>query len=73
MVACDNLDFKNEWFHFGCIGLKEQPKGKWFCPNYASVLKRRKITAPFGGIYFHRSSDYDRVNRTRIEVQFMRS
>ncbi|RYR66374.1 hypothetical protein Ahy_A03g012364 isoform B [Arachis hypogaea] len=29
MVACDNPDCKIEWFHFGCVGLKEQPKGKW--------------------------------------------
>ncbi|KAJ0970394.1 hypothetical protein J5N97_023271 [Dioscorea zingiberensis] len=29
MVACDNPDCKIEWFHFGCVGLKEHPKGKW--------------------------------------------
>ncbi|KAK4406034.1 PHD finger protein ING1 [Sesamum angolense] len=29
MVACDNPDCKIEWFHYGCVGLKEQPKGKW--------------------------------------------
>ncbi|GJW87985.1 PHD finger protein ING1 [Tanacetum coccineum] len=28
MVACDNPDCKIEWFHYGCVGLKEQPKGK---------------------------------------------
>ncbi|MQM02401.1 hypothetical protein Taro_035163 [Colocasia esculenta] len=41
MVACDNPDCKIEWFHFGCVGLKEQPKGKWYCPNCVG-LKRRK-------------------------------
>ncbi|XP_035546114.1 uncharacterized protein LOC118348476 [Juglans regia] len=29
MVACDNPNCKIEWFHFGCVGLKEQLKGKW--------------------------------------------
>ncbi|KAL8171465.1 hypothetical protein V2J09_023269 [Rumex salicifolius] len=27
MVACDNPDCRIEWFHFGCVGLKDQPKG----------------------------------------------
>ncbi|KAI4790921.1 hypothetical protein KUCAC02_034311 [Chaenocephalus aceratus] len=22
-----------EWFHYGCVGLTEAPKGKWFCPQ----------------------------------------
>ncbi|KAI8050196.1 hypothetical protein BDF22DRAFT_696036 [Syncephalis plumigaleata] len=22
-----------EWFHFECVGLKQLPKGEWFCPN----------------------------------------
>lgn len=43
MVACDNHDCKIEWFHYGCVGLKEQPKGKWFCPNCATLPKRRKV------------------------------
>lgn len=42
MVACDNPDCKIEWFHFPCVGLKEQPKGKWYCPGCASLPKRRK-------------------------------
>ncbi|CAL0333544.1 unnamed protein product [Lupinus luteus] len=42
MVACDNNDCKIEWFHFGCVGLKEKPKGKWFCPNCAATRNRRK-------------------------------
>ncbi|XP_057959993.1 PHD finger protein ING1 [Malania oleifera] len=40
MVACDNPDCKIEWFHYGCVGLKEQPKGKWFCSD--CIGKRRK-------------------------------
>ncbi|GJN30277.1 hypothetical protein PR202_gb18568 [Eleusine coracana subsp. coracana] len=42
MVACDNSDCKIEWFHFGCVGLKEQPKGKWYCPNCIGFQKKRK-------------------------------
>ncbi|KAG2728379.1 hypothetical protein I3843_01G198400 [Carya illinoinensis] len=42
MVACDNPDCKIEWFHFGCVGLKEQPKGKWYCSDCAVMKNRRK-------------------------------
>ena len=31
MIKCDNPLCKREWFHFHCVGLKNQPKGKWFC------------------------------------------
>lgn len=33
---------KIEWFHFGCVGLKEQPKGKWYCSECTVVKHRRK-------------------------------
>jgi len=33
MVGCDNPECKIEWFHFGCVGLKSTPKGKWLCPD----------------------------------------
>ncbi|KAI3743108.1 hypothetical protein L1987_60811 [Smallanthus sonchifolius] len=42
MVACDNPDCKIEWFHYGCVGLKEQPKGKWYCSECSGMQKRRK-------------------------------
>ncbi|KHG19241.1 PHD finger ING1 -like protein [Gossypium arboreum] len=42
MVACDNPNCKIEWFHFGCVGLKEQPRGKWYCPDCAALKNRRK-------------------------------
>lgn len=42
MVACDNPDCRIEWFHFGCVGLKEKPKGKWYCSDCAGNQKRRK-------------------------------
>lgn len=31
MVACDNPQCPIEWFHFACVKLDEEPKGKWFC------------------------------------------
>lgn len=42
MVACDNPDCKIEWFHFGCVGVKEQPKGAWYCSDCIGMQKRRK-------------------------------
>jgi len=33
MVACDDDNCRIEWFHFGCVGLKSKPKGKWYCPE----------------------------------------
>ncbi|KAK9931341.1 hypothetical protein M0R45_018617 [Rubus argutus] len=42
MVACDNPNCKIEWFHFGCVGLKDQPKGKWYCPDCSTLRNRRK-------------------------------
>ncbi|EMS57339.1 Inhibitor of growth protein 4 [Triticum urartu] len=42
MVACDNPDCKIEWFHFGCVGLKEQPRGKWYCLSCSAFQKKRK-------------------------------
>ncbi|XP_075512156.1 PHD finger protein ING1 isoform X2 [Primulina tabacum] len=42
MVACDNPDCKIEWFHYGCVGLKEQPKGKWYCSDCVGTKRRKK-------------------------------
>jgi hypothetical protein len=33
MVACDNPDCIVEWFHYECVGITQQPKGKWYCPQ----------------------------------------
>ncbi|XP_031439109.1 inhibitor of growth protein 3 [Clupea harengus] len=41
MVGCDNPDCPIEWFHYGCVGLTEAPKGKWYCPQCTAALKRR--------------------------------
>ncbi|KAG6783143.1 hypothetical protein POTOM_012581 [Populus tomentosa] len=42
MIACDNPDCKIEWFHFGCVGLKEKVKGKWYCSDCAPLKNRRR-------------------------------
>ena len=33
MVACDNDDCRFEWFHWSCVGLTEEPRGRWLCPE----------------------------------------
>lgn len=42
MVGCDNPKCPIEWFHYGCVGITNPPKGKWFCPQCASAMKRRE-------------------------------
>jgi len=42
MVACDNPNCKIEWFHYGCVGLNQQPKGKWYCSECVGMQKRKK-------------------------------
>ena len=33
---------KIEWYHIGCVGVKELPKGKWYCPSCVGFQKKRK-------------------------------
>jgi len=33
MIGCDAPDCPIEWFHFECVGLTENVKGKWYCPK----------------------------------------
>ncbi|KAI9002132.1 inhibitor of growth proteins N-terminal histone-binding-domain-containing protein [Hyaloraphidium curvatum] len=39
MVGCDNAGQcpYGEWFHYECVGLREPPKGAWFCPQCRSA------------------------------------
>ena len=30
-----------EWFHYGCVGLQQAPRGKWYCPQCITAMKRR--------------------------------
>uniref|UniRef100_A0A1B6D9N5 Inhibitor of growth protein n=1 Tax=Clastoptera arizonana TaxID=38151 RepID=A0A1B6D9N5_9HEMI len=41
MVACDNKTCPYEWFHYQCVGITDPPKGKWYCPQCMSAMKRR--------------------------------
>ncbi|XP_058177801.1 LOW QUALITY PROTEIN: inhibitor of growth protein 3-like [Anopheles ziemanni] len=43
MVACDNEDCPFEWFHYPCVNITSSPKGKWYCPQCSSSMKRRAI------------------------------
>ena len=31
MIACDNEACEREWFHYECVGLVSEPKGRWLC------------------------------------------
>jgi hypothetical protein len=42
MVACDNQECPIEWFHFACVGLTEQPKGKWYCPECTTQFQQKQ-------------------------------
>lgn len=33
MIACDNKKCQYEWFHYACVQLVREPKGKWLCPD----------------------------------------
>lgn len=33
MVACDNDNCRFQWFHWECVGIKEEPVGDWLCPE----------------------------------------
>ncbi|GAA5827134.1 hypothetical protein JCM11251_001131 [Rhodosporidiobolus azoricus] len=39
MIGCDSPDCKIEWFHLGCIGLKESPEGSWYCSQCEPRMK----------------------------------
>uniref|UniRef100_T1IYD5 Inhibitor of growth protein n=1 Tax=Strigamia maritima TaxID=126957 RepID=T1IYD5_STRMM len=41
MVACDNTDCPFEWFHYACVNITQPPKGKWYCPQCISAMRRR--------------------------------
>lgn len=42
MIACDNTECPVEWFHYSCVGLKGQPKGKWFCSRECQDRRARR-------------------------------
>ena len=44
MIQCDNPDC-GEWFHYECIGLKEnyEPKEEWFCSDKCRLNAKRRF------------------------------
>lgn len=46
MVACDNDNCEYQWFHWDCVGIKEEPVGDWLCPECrkqpATKIKRAR-------------------------------
>lgn len=40
MVACDDANCRYEWFHYGCVGLKAPPSGRWYCSECS--MRRRQ-------------------------------
>ncbi|XP_050666161.1 inhibitor of growth protein 3 [Leptidea sinapis] len=42
MVACDNHDCPYEWFHYPCVGITAPPKGKWYCPQCITNMRRNR-------------------------------
>ncbi|KAI5943021.1 Inhibitor of growth protein 3 [Manis javanica] len=41
MGGCDNHDCPMQWFHYGCAGWTEAPKGKWYRPLCTAARKRK--------------------------------
>ena len=41
MICCDNPGCSIEWFHYGCVGITEAPRGKWYCPQCVAQMKKR--------------------------------
>lgn len=41
MVACDNENCVKEWFHWECVGLTQEPVGKWLCPECEKLPKTK--------------------------------
>ncbi|GME69814.1 unnamed protein product [[Candida] boidinii] len=42
MVGCDGANCKREWFHLPCIGLKELPRGEWYCDDCRVKMQKRR-------------------------------
>lgn len=46
MVACDNDNCKHQWFHWECVGIKEEPVGDWLCPECSKLPPVKIKRAP---------------------------
>jgi hypothetical protein len=56
MVACDNEECEREWFHYGCVGITQPPKGKWFC---------LECTRKMNSLNHHNSSSHQQTQTHR--------
>ena len=43
IVVCDSGSCKYEWFHFACVGLLSESKGKWFCPECQKEKRKERM------------------------------
>lgn len=43
MVACDSDSCQYEWFHYMCVGVLSEPKGKWFCPECRKNKRKQRM------------------------------
>lgn len=41
MIACEATECPYEWFHFECVGLKETPKGQWYCDECLDRMRKK--------------------------------
>ena len=42
MIECDNQSCKYKWFHFKCVGLENEPEGKWYCSGECENMQKQK-------------------------------
>ena len=61
MIKCDNPNCKREWFHFHCVGLKNQPKGKWFCSEKCAKEYLKKNN----NILYHEKNKVKNKNKNK--------
>lgn len=45
MIGCDNDNCEFQWFHYECVGIKEQPPGMWLCPVCTQAKPSRVVHA----------------------------
>jgi inhibitor of growth protein 3 len=43
MIGCDNDNCEFQWFHYECVGIKQQPAGEWLCPSCRRLPKGKIV------------------------------
>ena len=62
MVKCSNRQCLYQWFHYGCVGLSEEPRGKWLCSR-CQKAQLSKIAKNGGG---NKGSDLTKLNPKKV-------